>query len=160
MPAEFTSFRGENGLLGSGSIGGTFGGCWAHVSHEPSSSDTRSKLSLNRAVSLSFSPATGLGIIVAGFGRGPGSLALNIRSFSATTTVVRTAPRKTAKAVVALKEEYLLLRIDRCSTRSHRENSDDIETASSGLPLSADGVIQAGNGRRVNWARGPNRLLR
>src|SRR6478735_8487250 len=77
MPAEFTSFKGENGFLGSGSIGGTACGCCAQVSHVPSSSETRRRVSLKRAASLAFRPGTGLGMAVAGFGRGPGSLALN-----------------------------------------------------------------------------------
>src|SRR5215469_14854959 len=78
MPAEFTNVVGENGLLGSGSIGGTFGGCCEHVSQEPSSSETRSRLSLNSAVSFSFSPDTGFGTGDCGLGRGPGSCALKM----------------------------------------------------------------------------------
>src|SRR5215475_6261346 len=77
IPAEFTSFSGENGFFGSGSIGGPFWGCCAHVSQEPSSSETRSRLSLNNASSLALRPGTGFGMADAGFGRGPGSLALN-----------------------------------------------------------------------------------
>ena len=57
-------------------MGGTACGCCAQVSQVPSSSETRRRLSLNRAASLAFRPGTELGIIVAGFGRGPGSLAL------------------------------------------------------------------------------------
>src|SRR5437868_14262669 len=77
MPPAFPRDGGENGLLGSGSMGRVFCGCCAQVSQEPSDSDTRNRLSLNSAVSLSLSPATGTGMADAGFGRGPGSLALN-----------------------------------------------------------------------------------
>src|SRR5262252_8274941 len=89
MPAEFTSLRGENGLAGSGAIGGTFGGCWGQVSHEPSSSETRSRLSSKSAASFSFRPGTGLGIVDGGFGRGPGSWARNWRLFWAAIAVTR-----------------------------------------------------------------------
>src|SRR6266700_5780783 len=77
MPAELTREVGENGLVGSGSIGKTFCGCWLQVSHVPSSSDTRSRLSLKSAVSLSLSPGTGLGTGDEGLGRGPGSTNLS-----------------------------------------------------------------------------------
>src|SRR5579871_2380027 len=76
MPAEFTSFDGENGLDGSGSLGGTFAGCVPHVSQEPSSSERRSRLSLKSAVSLAFNPGTGCGMVDSGFALGPGSFAL------------------------------------------------------------------------------------
>ena len=75
IPAEFTRKRGENGLFGSGSIGGTPCGCWAQVSQEPSSSETRRRLSLKRAASFWFRPWTGVGMAEEGLGRGPGSLA-------------------------------------------------------------------------------------
>src|SRR6266700_2278097 len=61
MPAEFTSLSGEKGLAGSGSMGGPFCGCWLQVSHVPSSSETRRRLSLNKAGSLSLSPKTPFG---------------------------------------------------------------------------------------------------
>src|SRR5579859_6193799 len=95
MPAEFTSFKGENGFFGSGSMGGTACGCCAQVSHVPSSSETRRRLSLKRAASFAFKPGTGFGIAVAGFGRGPGSLALN----SAETFWVRMADARTMTKV-------------------------------------------------------------
>src|SRR4051794_18572347 len=77
MPAELTREAGENGLLGSGSIGITFCGCWLQVSHVPSSSETRSRLSLKRAVSVSLRPGTGLGTGEEGLGLGPGSTSLS-----------------------------------------------------------------------------------
>jgi len=52
MPAELTRPRGEKGLFGSGSVGSWFCGCCAQVSQVPSSSETRSKLSTNSAVSF------------------------------------------------------------------------------------------------------------
>src|SRR4029077_444062 len=103
MPAEFTSDVGENGLFGSGSDGSTFWGCCTHVSQEPSNSETRNRLSLNSAVSLSFNPGTGTGIAVAGFGRGPGSLALNHEcSFCASMADVPTATITNAQAAKLL----------------------------------------------------------
>src|SRR5690348_12995030 len=94
MPAEFTSPDGENGLFGSGSIGGTFGGCWPQVSQEPSSSETRRRLSLNSAVSFSLNPGTALGIGDAGLGRGPGSCALKEAApFWATTAALTITAR-------------------------------------------------------------------
>src|SRR5215510_6203401 len=96
MPAELTSRRGEKGFFGSGSMGGTFGGCCEQVSQEPSSSDTRRRLSLKRALSLSVKPGMGLGMVDAGFGRGPGSCALN-RAATVWDRIdaVTTAPNKT-----------------------------------------------------------------
>src|SRR3954451_24687029 len=83
MPAELTRDAGENGLLGSGSIGRTFCGCWLQVSQVPSSSETRSRLSLKRVVSLSLSPGTGLGIGDEGLGLGPGSTGLSDLAYCA-----------------------------------------------------------------------------
>src|SRR5215510_6203364 len=61
MPAELTSRRGEKGFFGSGSMGGTFGGCCEQVSQEPSSSDTRRRLSLKRALSFVIKAWMGIG---------------------------------------------------------------------------------------------------
>src|SRR5215475_1503928 len=106
MPAEFTSNCGENGLFGSGSTGGTLGGCCAHVSQEPSSSETRKRLSLNKAVSFSFNPGTGLGTGDSGLGRGPGSLALKRALFCASKVVATIPVSKTnpkAKSLIPPK---------------------------------------------------------
>ena len=64
--------------LGRGSMGETFCGCPAQVSQDPSSSETRSRLSMKSAFSLVFKPGTAFGIAETGFGRGPGSFALNV----------------------------------------------------------------------------------
>src|SRR5215470_2682480 len=78
MPAELTRAVGEKGFPPGnvcGSLGGTFCVCCEQVSHVPSSSETRSRLSLKRAVSLVSKPGTGFGTVLAGLGRGPGSFA-------------------------------------------------------------------------------------
>lgn len=99
MPAEFTSEVGENGLFGSGSIGMVFCGCCTQVSHDPSNSETRRRLSLNNASSLSFNPVIGIGMAEGGFGRGPGSFALNrFPAFSANMTDVAIKARAHAQA--------------------------------------------------------------
>src|SRR5262249_7222046 len=76
----------------SGSIGATFGGCCEQVSQEPSSSETRSRLSLNNATSFLLSPSTDFGTGEAGFGRGPGSFALNRAALFCPSTADVTAP--------------------------------------------------------------------
>src|SRR5215471_21386285 len=108
MPAEFTSDCGDNGLSGSGSIGETFGGCCELVSQEPSSSETRRRLSLNNAVSFSFSPGTGFGTGDCALGRGPGSCALKVMLLFCPTTISVGPPANRTAIANDLREMCLI----------------------------------------------------